>query len=197
MNQEKMLGKFFICEAPRLEKYVKAINTIREYKDGRSFPINEVVTADKPINILATKKEDMGGLNVTNYQSVLIWILRGDTLCDVTIPNGGKIYETVNSSVIHGTFRADKIILSNPRIIDDKLAMELYEKSNLPWKSYIQVLAYISTQGFTETCYKILEDKVNKENAVEVLDIYENFLQRKTNPMPDLYNEILEKIKEI
>ena len=60
MNQEKMLGKFFICEAPRLEKYVKAINTIREYKDGRSFPINEVVTADKPINILATKKRGYG-----------------------------------------------------------------------------------------------------------------------------------------
>lgn len=127
------MGKFFICEASRLEKYVKVINTIREYKDGRSFPMNEVVTADKPINILATKKEDIGGLNVTNYQR----------------------------------------------------------------KSYIQVLAYVSTQGFTETCYKIFEDKVNKENAVEVLDIYENFLQRKTNPMPDLYNEILEKIKEI
>ncbi len=197
MNQEKMLGKFFVCEAPKNGKYVKSINTIREYKDGRRFLIDEVVIADKPINILATEKDDMGGLNVTNYQSVLRWIIRGDTLCDVTIPDDGKIYETVSPSVIHGTFRADKIILSNPRIIDDNLALELYQKSNLPWKSYIQILAYISTQNFNETCYKIFEDKINKENAKQALDIYDNYLQIRSNPMPDLYNEILGKIKKL
>ena len=60
MNNENMLGKFFICEAPKKGKYVKAINTIREYQDGRRFPMNEVVIADKKINILATEKEEMG-----------------------------------------------------------------------------------------------------------------------------------------
>lgn len=197
MDNENMLGKFFICEAPKKGKYVKTINTIREYQDGRRFPMNEVVIADKKINILATEKEEMGGLNVANYQSVLRWLLRGDTLCDVTIPDNGKIYETISFATNHGTFRADKIILSNPKIIDDKLALELYKMSDLPWKSYIQILAYISTQGFTETGYRIFEDKVNKENSREALDIFDNYLERKSNPMPDLYNEILNMIKHM
>lgn len=196
MDDNKMLGKFFINEAPKKGNYVKAINTIREYADGRRFPMNEIVKADKEINIMAIEKEDMGGINVTNYQSVLRWLLRGDTLCDVTIPEDGKIYETISFATKGGTFRANKIILSNPRIIDDKLALELYKMSDLPWKSYIQVLAYISTQGFKDTSYNILKDKINSENAKEALEIFDNYLEKKTNPMPDLYIEILKSIKE-
>lgn len=195
MENKNMLGKFFICEAPKIGNYVKAINMIRDYQDGKRLPIDEVVIADKDINILATDKEDMGGLNVSNYESVLRWLLRGDTLCDVIIPEDGKIYETLSFATNHGTFRADKIILSNPRTINDKLALDLYKMSNLPWKSYIQTLAYMSTQGFVETCYKILNDKINKENANEALEIYDNYLERRTNPMPDLYIEILNEIK--
>lgn len=195
MENKNMLGKFFICEAPKTGNYVKAINMIREYQDGKRFPIDEVVIADKDINILAIEKDDMGGLNVSNYESVLRWLLRGDTLCDVIIPEDGKIYETLSFATNHGTFRADKIILSNPRIINDKLALELYKMSNLPWKSYIQTLPYISTQGFVETCYKIVNDKVNKENANEALEIYDNYLERRTNPMPNLSIEILNEIK--
>ena len=95
MENKKMLGKFFICEAPKKGNYVKTINTIREYEDGRRFPIDEVIIADKEINIRAISKEDMGGLNVSNYKSILRWLLRGDTLCDITIPEDGKIYETI------------------------------------------------------------------------------------------------------
>lgn len=196
MDNEKMLGKFYICEAPKNAKYVKAINTIRKYEDERTFPMNEVVIADQNINIAAIEKEDMGGLNVTNYESVLRWLLRGDTLCDVTIPEDGKIYETISFATNHGTFRADKIILSNPRIIDDKLALELYKISDLPWKSYIQILAYLAAQNFSKTCNEIYKDKINKENAKEALDIYDNYLEKRSNPMPYLYLEILDKIKE-
>jgi len=146
---------------------------------------------------LAEDKDDMGGINVANYESVLRWIIRGDTLCDVTIPEDGKIYEAVTFSTNGGTYRANKIILSNPRIIDDELALELYKSSNLPWKSYFQILAYISTQNFEKTCNAILKDKLNKENAKEALDIFDNYLQKKVNPMPGLYEEILEKIKNL
>lgn len=195
MENEEMLGKFFICEAPKNAKYVKAINTIREYDDRRKFPMNEVVVADKEINIAAIEKEDIGGLNVANYQSILRWLVRGDTLCDVVIPEDGKIYETISFATNHGTFRANKIILSNPRIVDDKLALNLYRVSDLPWKSYIQTLAYISTQGFKETCYKIFNNKIDSKNAKEAFEIYDNYLEKRSNPMPDLYIEILNMIK--
>lgn len=192
-----MLGKFFVCEVPKEGKYVKAIKVIRDYEDKRKFPMDEVVCADKKINILAEEKDDMGGINVADYRSILRWILRGDTLCDVTIPKDGKIYETVTFSTNGGTYRADKIILSNPRIIDDKLALELYKTSDLPWKSYLQVLSYISTQGFEKTCNAILTDKVNKENAEEALDIFENYLKIEKEQMTELYIDVLSRIKSL
>lgn len=192
---EKQLGKFIISEVSKKNKYVKAINTIKEYTDGRKFPINTVVIADKPVNIYAEEKDDIGGFNISTYESILRWLLRGDTLCDVTVPDDCKVFETTNPSTFHGTFRTNKIILSNPRIIDDKLAMELYHLSNLPWKSYIQILSYLSTQGFTNTCHKIVHDKINEKNSKEALEIYDNFLKQKPNPMPELYIEILNMIK--
>ena len=103
MENKKMLGKFYICEAPKKGNYVKAINTRKEYKDGRKFPMNEDVIADKEINVKAIEKDDMGGLNVANYQSVLRCLLRGDTLCDVTIPEDGEIYETISFATNRGT----------------------------------------------------------------------------------------------
>lgn len=38
-----MLGKFFECEADRNKKYYRVIQTIKEYDDGRRFPIDKLV----------------------------------------------------------------------------------------------------------------------------------------------------------
>ena len=196
MKRNNLLGKFFICESPKNGKYVKAINTIREYEDKRRFHMNEIVVADKKINLNAVEIEEMGGLNVSNYESVLRWLLRGDTLCDVTIPEDGHIYETVSFSTNHGAFRADKIILSNPRVIDDNLALELYKVSKLPWKSYMESLVYLTTQGFSKTCNIIVEEKINKKNVKKALEIYKNYFKMGDSP-PELYVEILKKIENI
>ena len=34
-----MLGKFFECEADKTDKYYRVIQTLKEYPDGRRFPI--------------------------------------------------------------------------------------------------------------------------------------------------------------
>ena len=60
-----MLGKFFECEANRNGKYYRVIQTIKEYSDGRRFPLNEVVVADNKVNLNATvntKMEDFAFL---------------------------------------------------------------------------------------------------------------------------------------
>ena len=49
-----MLGKFFECEADRNSKYYRVIQTIKEYRDGRRFPLDEIVVAD---NNLRRRKE--------------------------------------------------------------------------------------------------------------------------------------------
>lgn len=56
-----MLGKFFECEANKDEKYYRVIQTVKEYPDGKRFPINEIVVADKKINFEAKETNEMGG----------------------------------------------------------------------------------------------------------------------------------------
>ena len=60
-----MLGKFFECEADRNGKYYRVIQTIKEYSDGRRFPLNEIVVADNKVDLNATvntKMEDFAFL---------------------------------------------------------------------------------------------------------------------------------------
>ena len=85
----------------------------------------------------------------------------------------------------------------NPIEVTDDVALDLYKKSDLPWKSYIQILSYLAATNYKNTSYKILDEKINRNNAKEALEIYDTFLKRKTNPMPELYLEIKEKIKSL
>ena len=55
-----MLGKFFECEA------------------------------DKKINFNAEQQIDMGGFCVSTFDYIFRWLIRGDTLCEVIIPENEK-----------------------------------------------------------------------------------------------------------
>ena len=178
MNKENMLGKFFVCQAPKKGKYVKAINTIREYQDGRRFPIDEIVIADKKINFNAEQQIDMGGFCVSTFDYIFRWLIRGDTLCEVIIPENEKIYKTVSEN---GIYIAEKIILTNPTKIDDDFATELYLKSNLPEVSYFKAMTACAICGYIKTALKVCEDKVNKDNADTAIIELENFCTRRNN----------------
>ena len=187
-----------VIETSSDKNFVKAINMIKEYDDKRKFPLDEIVTADKMVNINSAKQEDIGGLCISTYNKVLRWILRGDTLCDVIIPEGEKVYEcTTSKNCPHGVFVANKIILTNPRKIDDNLVLYLYEKSELPWKSYFQILPIIALRGFKKSCDRIINDKVTKENKYEALEIYCDFLNLKEEEKVVIFKEIENRIKNI
>ena len=171
-----MLGKFFECEADKNEKYYRVIHTIKEYADGRKFPIDEIVTSDKKINLNAEKQIEMGGFCVSTYEYIFRWLVRGDTLCEVKIPEDSKIYKTVSEN---GIYIAEKIILTNPRKIDDNLAMELYLKSTLPEISYFKAMTACAICGYSDTAIKVCEDKFNKENVDIAISELENFCQRR------------------
>ena len=66
-----MLGKFFECEADKNKKYYRVIQTIKEYKDGKKFPIDKVVVADKEIDLNATESMKMGGFV---YQHIIMFL---------------------------------------------------------------------------------------------------------------------------
>ena len=118
-------------------------------------------------------------------------------LYEVTIPDDAEVIECDSISAPHGVFRTNKIIITNPKKITDDVAMELYKKSDLPWKSYIQILSYLAATNYKNTAYQIVKDKITSENAAKALEIYDNFLKIKPNPMPELYIEIKEKIKNM
>lgn len=81
-----MLGKFFECEADKNIKFYRVIQTVKEYSDGRGFPIDEIVIADKKINFNAEQQIDMGGFCVSTFDYIFRWLIRGDILCEVIIP---------------------------------------------------------------------------------------------------------------
>lgn len=171
-----MLGKFFECEADKNIKFYRVIQTVKEYSDGRRFPIDEIVIADKKINFNAEQQIDMGGFCVSTFDYIFRWLIRGDTLCEVIIPENEKIYKTVSEN---GIYIAEKIILTNPKKIDDDFATELYLKSNLPEVSYFKVMTACAICGYIKTALKVCEDKVNKTNVDIVIKELEDFCQRR------------------
>lgn len=173
-----MLGKFFECEADRNSKYYRVIQTIKEYNDGRRFPLDEIVIADNKVDLNATDRTKMGGFCISSYEYIFRWLIRGDTLCEVKIPDDTKIYKTVSDN---GIYIADKIILTNPKKINDDLAMELYRKSTLPEISYFKAMTACSICGYTNTAMKVCTDKVNKENVDIAITELEDFCKRRND----------------
>lgn len=195
-----MLGKFFECEADRNKKYYRVIQTIKEYNDGRKFPIDKLVESDNKVDLNATIKSEIGGFCISTYEYIFRWLIRGDTLCEVKIPKDTKIYKTVSEN---GIYVSEKIILTNPQIINDNFAMKLYEKSKLPEISYFKAMTACAICGYINTALKVCEDKVNKKNVdIAILEL-ENFCQRrkaenyekdflKENNVKKIYDKLLE-----
>lgn len=171
-----MIGKFFECEADKNDKYYRVIQTVKEYKDGRRFPMDEIINCKDKVNIKATDLSKMGGFCISTYEYLFRWLVRGDTLCEVKIPEDSKIYKTRSDN---GIYLSDKIILTNPKKIDDNLAMELYLNSKLPEKSYFITIAVCAICGYVNTALKVCEEKVNQENIDIAIQEFENFCKRR------------------
>lgn len=171
-----MLGKFIECEADRNGKYYRVIQTEKEYIDRRRFPINEVVECDTKVDVNAIEIDKVGGFCISTYDFVFRWLIRGDTLCEVIIPEDTKIYKSVSNN---GIYKSDKMILRNPRKIDDDFAYELYKASNLPEKSYFRAMAACAICGYEKTAIKVFEDKVTKENINIAINEFEEFCKRR------------------
>lgn len=141
----------------------------------------------------------MGGFNFSTEDKILRWLVRGDTLYDVVIPEDAEIIDCPSDSAPHGVFRSNKIILTNPRPMTDELAMNFYLKSDLPEKSYYKSLAGCMVRGYRNTCLQIIKDKVNKENIDLVLSEIYDFTKpyQQENNTNNLFNEIMSLLNNI
>lgn len=143
-------------------------------KEGVQYKIGEINETDN-WNPKTIKLEIMGGFSISTEESILRWLIRGDTIYDVTIPENTEVYDCWSPSAPHGVFRTNRIIINNPRQVDDAFAMKLYEKSKLPEKSYYAALAICVIRGYMNTALKILRDKVDKNNIDEVIEVFKDW----------------------
>ena len=151
-------------------------------------------------NPSASSPEEMGGFNFSTEDKILRWLVRGDTLYDVIIPDDAEVIDCPSESAPHGVFRSNKIKLTNPRPMTDELAMNFYLKSDLPEKSYFKSLAGVAIRGYKKTALKIIEDKINKDNIDLVLSEIEDFTKPYQNNFDDtytVYNEVMQKLQDI
>ena len=165
------------------------------------YKINEVNIADT-WNPQASDPKDFGGFNFSTEDKILRWLVRGDTIYDVEIPDDAEIIDCPSESAPHGVFRSNKILLTNPRPMTDELAMNFYLKSDLPEKSYYKSLAGVAIRGYRNTSLKIIEDKVNKDNIDLVLSEINDFVTPYQSSGTaengiEVYNEVMQRLNDI
>lgn len=157
-----------------MDKYVKVMfGTISGANNDFEYKLNEVNESNN-WNPLADNPRDFGGFNYCDEKSILRWLHRGDTIYEVEIPDDAESVKLEGATII---YRANKIIIKNPRKVDDDLALYYYEISDIPEKSYYKALGAVAVMNYKKTAMQIIKDKVNKDNIDLVLEEWNNFIE--------------------
>ena len=168
------------------------------FENKRIIEENKIIESDiwDPTNPDWDKR---GGINFSNEENILRWVSRGDTLYEVEIPNDGEVINVKNEKTPNGLFVTNKIILKNPKVLNDDLAMELYKKSKMSLKTYFETIAALAIRGCYNTCLEIIKDKVNLDNIDEAIYEYNHFLKpwHEGNINHEIYEKVLEVLNEI
>lgn len=181
-------------------KYLKVMfGTTSGALSNLEYKLNEINIASN-WNPKSNNPREMGGFNFSTEDKILRWLVRGDTLYDVTIPQDAEVIDCSSESAPHGVFRSNKIILSNPKKVTDDVAMDLYLKSNLPEKSYYKALAGLAIRGHINTCKKLIEDRINERNINLVIEEINDFVKPENasnGGNMEVYNEVMSILQKI
>lgn len=156
-----------------MNKFVKVMfGTTSGAKRDFNYKLNEINIANN-WNPKATSGKDFGGFNYCSEECILRWLHRGDTIYDVEIPDDAENIKIDGATTI---FRTNKIIISNPRKVNDEMALHFYKISKIPEKSYYKALGVVSIMNYKQTAYAIIKDKINKDNIDETLEEWNDFI---------------------
>lgn len=180
-----------------MSKFVKVMfGTTSGAKRDLKYKIGEVNISDN-WNPNAEKGRDFGGFNYCGEECILRWLHRGDTIYDVEVPKDAENIKIEGATTI---YRTNKIIIKNPRKVDDELALHFYNISNIPKKSYYKALGAVTIMGYEKTALAILRDKVNENNIDEVLEEWNDFIGKgdrcSSNELVNYIKEALYEIKD-
>lgn len=119
------LKKFNINDLKEVEKY--SINRLSDYEinnlkfikvmfgtasragSGFEYKIDKVNETDN-WHPETKDSKDIGGFNFSVEEKILRWLVRGDTLYDVIIPENTEVYDCESPSAPHGVFRSNKMV---------------------------------------------------------------------------------------
>lgn len=155
-----------------MNKYVRVMDGLKSNAGGFEYKLNEINVSDS-WNPEAHSGKEFGGFNFTTESCILRWLHRGSTIYDVEIPKDAETVKIEGATIL---FRTNKIIVKNPRKVNDDLALHYYEISNIPEKSYYKALGAVAVMNYKKTALKILKDKVNNNNINEVLEEWNEFI---------------------
>ena len=174
------------------KKYVRVMDGLKSNAGGFEYKIDEVNVA-KSWNPKALTPEEMGGFNFGTEDKILRWLHRGDTIYDVIIPTDADVQLCDEEK---GIYRANKIIVTNPREITDEMVIDLYHKTTLNNKIIAQCLVTLLWKKRSEISKYIIKDRVNGTNINEILDEFEKYAGDE-NLNSETGKEIHEILKEI
>ena len=115
-------------------------NNISNAKSDFKYKINEINVA-KIWNPKAKNSKDFGGFNYCTEKCILRWLHRSDTIYDVIIPKDAENIKLIGKAEI---YKANKIIITNPRKIYDKLALHFYKISKIQKEAYYKDLPQLA-----------------------------------------------------
>ncbi len=178
-----------------MPKYVRVMDGLKSNASGQEFKVDEVITANT-WNPSETEPEKMGGFNFSTEDKILRYIFRGDTIYDVVIP---KDAEVVKVDAEKGIYRANKIIVTNPRIITEEMVIDIYKKSTLPLNRYFQCIYCLLFRKYLNASKYIIKDIVNKNNINEAIKEFEDFASRSNGNDTGIfaYEKLFPEAKEI
>lgn len=154
-------------------KYVKVMDGLKSNAGDFEYKLGEVNIANN-WNPNADNPKDFGGFNYADEKCILRWLHRGTYIYEVEIPADADNVKLDGATTI---YRTNKIIINNPKKVDDDLALYFYEISDIPEKSYYKALGAVAIMNYEKTSKAILKDKVNKANIEIVLDEWNNFIE--------------------
>lgn len=157
-----------------MKKFVRVMDGIKSNAGGFEYNLDEINISDN-WNPNEIEPDKMGGFNFGSEDKILRWLYRGDTIYDVIVPEDAEI---ILCNAEKGVWRANKIIVTNPRIITDEMVMELYKKTTLSNKVIAQCLQTLLWKNRIEISKYIINDRVNKENVDEFIIEFENYNKR-------------------
>ena len=181
-----------------MSKYIRLMDGTKSNAGGFEFKLGEVNNA-KTWNTTTYDPAIMGGFNFSTEEKILRWIHRGDTVYDVEIPEDAEVIDCPSKNCPHGVFRTNKIILNNPRKVNEDMVLDFYKKSDLPDNTYYQCLVVLLYKNYVNVAKQIIKDRINEDNIDDCIKEFERMITDKHdgNVYEFKYEELWDEAKEI